>query len=194
MTRVAALRKLLAIEPLFQDEVYEQMGGDRATVTQAIIALTRAGELLPRYAPTFRSRYRLTPAAKAGVFLNGVFPKEPMAPIKVAVPLRTVAGLNAREHHMVRARRVKKERHAIAWALNGKPMPPATMPVVVLLTRMSPGNGLDNDNLQGALKAVRDQVADWLKRDDADPSITWQYAQRRAPWGVEVMVFEGAVE
>ena len=115
-----------------------------------------------------------------------------MTPITVSIPLRTAPGQNAREHHMVRARRVKAERHAVAWAMNGKPVPPASMPVVVVLTRTAPGNSLDGDNLQGALKAVRDQVADWLRRDDADPSIVWQYAQRRAPWSVQIVVTEGA--
>lgn len=114
-----------------------------------------------------------------------------MTPTAAYIPLRTVPGQNVREHHMVRARRVKKERHAVAWVMNRKAAPPAGTPVVVLLTRDAPSNGLDDDNLQGALKAVRDQVADWLKRDDADPSIKWQYAQRRAPWGVHILVSEG---
>ena len=68
MMRTDALRKLLAVEPLYHDEIFEQMGGDRATVATAIKELTRAGELLPRYAPTFRSRYRLTQQARARAF------------------------------------------------------------------------------------------------------------------------------
>lgn len=117
-----------------------------------------------------------------------------MTPITVIIPLRTAPGQNAREHHMVRAKRVKAERHAIAWAINSKPSPPDGMPVTVLLTRLAPGMGLDGDNLQGAMKAIRDQVAVWLRRDDNDPSINWQYAQRRDPWGVEVLVTKGGAE
>lgn len=44
--------------------------------------------------------------------------------------------------------------------------------IVVLLTRVSPRN-LDDDNLAGALKAVRDGVADALKVNDRDPRVVW---------------------
>jgi len=40
---------------------------------------------------------------------------------------------------------------------------------------VSPGE--KGDNLRGALKAVRDQVATWLGVDDADPRVTWEYGQ-----------------
>jgi len=106
--------------------------------------------------------------------------------LKLQLPLRTGRGLNGREHHMARHRRVKTEREAVAWLLRGK-RPPAP-PVVVTMTRLAPSSGLDSDNLQGALKAVRDELAMWLGLDDADPRVTWLCAQRRAPWGVEIEV------
>lgn len=53
-----------------------------------------------------------------------------------------------------------------------------SLPCVVRLTRLSPGT-LDDDNLRGALKAVRDGVADRLGVDDRDPRVTWEYAQER---------------
>jgi hypothetical protein len=58
----------------------------------------------------------------------------------------------------------------------------------VLLTRVGPTNGLDDDNLASALKAVRDEVAKWLGVDDRDRlKVRYRYAQRRGPvWGVEV--------
>lgn len=34
--------------------------------------------------------------------------------------------------------------------------------------------------LNAALKPVRDGIADWLTLDDADPRLTWRYAQERA--------------
>lgn len=96
---------------------------------------------------------------------------------------------------MARARRVKAERQSVAWALlmglTKQPLPIG--PVRVLLTRVAPSKGLDGDNLQGALKAVRDQVAAFLDRDDADPSIAWSYAQRRGAkgeWQVEIHIEE----
>jgi hypothetical protein len=104
----------------------------------------------------------------------------------VTTPLRTGRGQNDREHYMARARRVKKEREAIGWALAGKTRP--TLPCTVLLTRVAPGNGLDSDNLSGSQKGVRDAVAQWLGLDDADPQVKWLYAQRRGPWGVEVSI------
>lgn len=68
MSRADALRKLLALETLYLDEIYLQMGGDLESVTTAIKELTRAGELLPFYSRTIKSRYRLTPEAKARAF------------------------------------------------------------------------------------------------------------------------------
>ncbi|MNL78419.1 hypothetical protein D3C87_2047950 [compost metagenome] len=48
---------------------------------------------------------------------------------------------------------------------------------------------LDRDNLQGSLKAVRDQVAAWLGRDDADGgTIAWEYGQRAGEWACEIHV------
>ena len=111
--------------------------------------------------------------------------------MKVLFPLRTGRGLNSREHWRTRSTRVQAERWATKVACAAH-TPPAG-PVVVNLWRVSPSaRGLDSDNLQGAMKAIRDQVAAWLKRDDADTSITWNYAQRpgkRGEWmvGIEVV-------
>jgi len=102
----------------------------------------------------------------------------------ILVSIRTGRGLNGREHHLARARRVKAERHAVSWML--PPQRPA-LPVVVTMTRVSPGTvPMDDDNLSGALKAVRDAVATWLGIDDRDPRVRWAYEQRRGPWAVEV--------
>ena len=78
--------------------------------------------------------------------------------LKLSIPLRTGRGLNDRMHFMVRARKVKAERLAVGLVLNTHKAPAG--PVTVNLGRVSPSaKGLDKDNLQGALKAVRDQVA-----------------------------------
>lgn len=108
----------------------------------------------------------------------------------ITVPLRTGRGLNDREHHMARHRRVKKEKEAVAWFLIGKATP--TGQVRVVMRRVSPSSkGLDGDNLQGSQKGVRDQVAAWLGRDDGDPSVEWIYAQRpgkKGEWAVEIEI------
>jgi len=110
--------------------------------------------------------------------------------LKLSIPLRTGRGLNDRMHFMARARKVKAERLAIGLVLNTHKAPAG--PVTVNLGRVSPSaKGLDKDNLQGAMKAVRDQVAAWLGRDDADASINWTYSQRQGKtgeWAVEIGV------
>lgn len=106
----------------------------------------------------------------------------------ILVPIRTGRGGNEREHWRARHRRVKTERAAIGWQLYALPDSdrPAT-PCVVTLTRVAPSNGLDDDNLVGALKAVRDQVAEWLVVDDKLTAIVrYEYRQKRGPWGVEI--------
>jgi len=101
----------------------------------------------------------------------------------ITFPLRTISGMNAREHPMARKRRVKAERAVVAWSLvkafrASRP----TLPLVIRLTRFAPSRGLDSDNLQSALKAVRDAIAQWLGINDADESrARYAYAQARAP-------------
>lgn len=110
----------------------------------------------------------------------------------IAVPLRTVPGLNARELWQVRSSRVKKERRTVAWSLAGKPRP--KIPCSVRLTRVAPSAGVDDDNLPGALKGVRDQIAEWLGVDDRyRMQVRYVYAQRRGPWGVEIEFCEPVV-
>jgi hypothetical protein len=125
-----------------------------------------------------------------------------MNPLKVEVAgLRTGGGLNARLHWAARARRVKDERSAtwLAFAQQGgwsrqsrvQSHLKAGGRVSVTLVRCSPGNRpMDDDNVRGSLKAVRDEVAAWLGVDDGSPSLCWKYSQLRAPWGVKVSIEE----
>jgi len=102
------------------------------------------------------------------------------------VPIRTVSESNQREHWAVKAKRVKKQREATAFAMR---VPGANFYLNgiqfgifgwrITLTRIAP-RSLDDDNLQGSQKAVRDQVAAELGLfSDADPRLTWHYAQAR---------------
>lgn len=106
------------------------------------------------------------------------------------LPLRTVAGLNAREHWRARSRRVKAERMAARTftcsTLRGESAP---LPCIVTMTRFSAGE-LDGDNLQGALKAVRDGIADALGVDDRDKRVEWRYEQRRVARGIYGVLIE----
>ena len=103
----------------------------------------------------------------------------------ILVPIRTAPGMNVREHWRARSRRVKAERMAVAWLLKQERSP--LLPCSVLLTRLSPRGRLDDDNLPGSLKAIRDEVAAWLAVDDRhDHIVKYRYAQARGSWGVRV--------
>jgi len=100
---------------------------------------------------------------------------------------KTGRGLNDREHHMIRYRRVKAEKSLVAWQLSEFNDRKPALPCVCTLTRFAPSNGLDDDNLAGSLKGVRDAVADWLGVDDRDRSrVRYVYEQQRAPWAVGI--------
>lgn len=103
----------------------------------------------------------------------------------ITIPIRTVPGLNAREHFAVRSKRVRKEREAAAWILRSATKP--QIPCTVILTRLAPSAGVDDDNLVGALKGVRDEVAKWLGIDDRHRNqVRYRYAQARGEWGVGI--------
>jgi len=93
--------------------------------------------------------------------------------IEFILPLRTVSLDNEREHWRVRAKRAAEER-LVARLKCPKIKPPCT----VTLTRVSP-RFLDDDNVRGALKSVRDGIADRLGINDRDPRVSWRYEQRR---------------
>jgi hypothetical protein len=111
--------------------------------------------------------------------------------IRLSLPLHTVSTLNAREHWSRRAKRAAEQRSVArivcATHLDWHP----GFPVIVTLVRIGP-RALDSDNLQGALKAVRDGVADALGVDDGDTmAVRWEYAQERGKareYGVRVEV------
>lgn len=116
----------------------------------------------------------------------------------IELPMRTARGQNGGELPMVRHRRVKREKADVAWFLRrhqgrtgfAKP----SIPCSVLLTRIAPSGGLDDDNLVGSLKSVRDAVATWLGVDDKDRmTVRYRYAQRRGPWGVRIEFGEPVV-
>lgn len=102
----------------------------------------------------------------------------------VRFDLRTMNPLNRREHWTARSKRVKAERKVTALALRNMAIP--TLPAVVTLTREAV-RAMDTDGLAASFKGVRDQIADWLQIDDANPLIEWRYAQRKAK-GFHVLI------
>ena len=99
-------------------------------------------------------------------------------PLAFFVPVQTRSETNMRGHWSDRYRRSRAQKRTVAGvlAIEGilkSPLPP---PVVVTLTRVG-GRRLDDDNLRGALKYVRDALAEWLGVDDRDPRVAWRYDQ-----------------
>jgi hypothetical protein len=108
------------------------------------------------------------------------------------LPLWTPNPLNGGQWaRFVGARRRKEQRGTTSAfvSLWGRRLP--RLPVVVTLTRIAPGMGLDkHDGLPASLKGCVDGVADALGLpDDRDGRVEWRYAQRRErAWGVEIRV------
>jgi len=103
--------------------------------------------------------------------------------VVVIVPIKTVPGLNAREHWRAKAKRVAAERRATAKALLPFWIWITAKSQCILLTRHA--KKCDDDNLQGALKGVRDEVAAWLGIDDGDARVQYCYAQTTCKRGEE---------
>lgn len=100
------------------------------------------------------------------------------------VPIELQTGPNRRLHWAVRAARAKAER--LATAAYG-PLPWEWRRLAaeserfrVTLTRIAPRR-VDDDNLQGLLKHVRDQVAKQLGIDDGSARLEWRYQQAKGP-------------
>lgn len=113
--------------------------------------------------------------------------------LTVGIAMRTISASNAREHWAKRARRVKGERTLAYVSIKEARRFPPGGPLVITLTRITGPRGkpLDDDNLAGSLKAVRDGVADWLGTPDNDPRLTWRYGQERSTiWAVRIDVVE----
>lgn len=96
--------------------------------------------------------------------------------VDIKLPIRVKSSLNMREHWAAKHRRSAKERRDVGLVLNTQARP--ELPCIVEMTRIAPRK-FDDDNLRGAFKAVRDQIAEWLGADDGSDLIEWRYAQER---------------
>jgi hypothetical protein len=94
---------------------------------------------------------------------------------------------------MARHRRVRREHIAVGWSLVhafGR-RSPFLPPLLVRLTRHAPSGGLDDDNLSGSMKAVRDAIAVYLGVDDKHrDQVRYTYAQKRTSrtWAVRIEI------
>lgn len=101
----------------------------------------------------------------------------------VTIPVRIVSAGNISEHW--RDRRKREKIIAGYVKLYMRPViSEGDVPCTVRLTRVAP-RPLDGDNLQFALKNVRDTLADLLipglakGQADGDPRIKWEYSQEK---------------
>lgn len=99
--------------------------------------------------------------------------------LTVKLPIATKSLTNVRMHWAAKHRLAKAQRQPVGLVVRSAlKVHPPTMPLEVTLTRIAPRE-LDDDNLRGALKSVRDGVADALGLDDRDDRVKWLYGQRR---------------
>jgi len=97
--------------------------------------------------------------------------------IDIVIPIRTYSGLNDRVHWRTKARRARNERSSAFMFFPAGMV--SELPFVVTMIRRSPGT-LDDDNLRGSLKAIRDGIADKIGIKDNDPRVSWRYGQERS--------------
>lgn len=113
----------------------------------------------------------------------------------VSIPIRTKSTLNQREGWRARFGRNKRERRVVGLVLAARfTQEQMAATRIVLLKRVAPRR-LDDDNLRGALKAVRDEVAKFLGVDDgAKGGIEWCYDQGKGEpkQHAVIIAFEGA--
>lgn len=101
--------------------------------------------------------------------------------------------LNTRMHWTKMVQLKKEQRKATLYAITGNmTLPkwyrfPIHPPLIVVIMRMGPRK-LDDDNLQGACKYVRDQIADIVGVDDGSDLYTWEYTQHIGPYGVLISI------
>lgn len=101
--------------------------------------------------------------------------------------IKTISEANDRSHWRRRAERAKSQRlHARLASSAPLAEYRASLAkgyvagVIITLTRIAPSNGLDDDNLRSAMKAVRDGITDALGlTNDRDPRLEWRYSQER---------------
>lgn len=103
----------------------------------------------------------------------------------ITMPLHTLSeNLYRGMNKFVKAEKTKKQRTDVGLLLRQLPRVSSAPPnrFEIVLVRISAGE-LDDDNLRGSLKSVRDEIAAWIGLDDKDKRIVWKYEQQKAERG-----------
>lgn len=116
--------------------------------------------------------------------------------LELCISLQTISELNSREHWSKKHKLHKKQQLLTRFALQNHAKRAITLPCRVVLTRLS-SRLLDDDNLVGAFKYIRDEVAFFLFPEksyyiqnkgkqvlmkglaDDDKRVTWEYEQKK---------------
>jgi hypothetical protein len=90
-------------------------------------------------------------------------------------PIKTVSEANRREHWTVKNKRkiAQQTEFRALWRTQKRKV---TLPAIVTFTRYS-CKVLDDDNLRGAFKGIRDALAREIKIDDGSDQVKWRYEQ-----------------
>lgn len=97
--------------------------------------------------------------------------------MKIRFDIKTVSEMNMREHWRKKHLRKKSQQNDFAMIWRSA-KPKFTPPVQVTFTRYS-CKALDSDNLAGAFKHVRDQLAKELGIDDGSEQLKFIYRQEK---------------
>jgi hypothetical protein len=126
--------------------------------------------------------------------------------IKIDIPIKTVSESNSSEHWSKKAKRHRQQQFFVRLAMN-EHLSEVKLPCEIKLIRLAP-RLLDDDNLRGCLKYVRDEISECLipekagtyitrsgtvrrikGRADSDPRLTWAYGQEKTKTqGVRIMI------
>lgn len=100
------------------------------------------------------------------------------------LPIRTASEANSNEHWTKKAKRHRLQKHKIKAILLSE-RPPITIPCNVVLTRISPRELDEHDNLRSSMKYIVDAISEYLipgkavGRADDSKQITWEYKQEK---------------
>ena len=116
--------------------------------------------------------------------------EESAAAARLEWPCALASQANQHMHWRVRQRQAKghREEARLRMRMAARSLAP-WQGLIVLLTRVAP-RPLDSDNLAGALKHVRDGVADALGVNDGDARVVWLVDQAQGTPTVRVEVWK----
>lgn len=103
----------------------------------------------------------------------------------IHIPMKLPSLANTRMHWRAMDRLKKSQKQIVRCHLPNDAV--VVFPATVTLTRIGKRT-LDSDNLAGAFKYVRDEIARYMGVDDGSPLYTWRYEQRKGEYGIEIKI------